>query len=134
MWGRLPSNATPLKRPYRTSRHPHRRARHYEPTMNLDHHLSAEAHQRVFSVGPAPPEQALRAELTALLTRWEQRSKRKFADAKTEPTEHGRRFIEHGAVNLFNCAAELQAVLERQAGNAARDLGLEVVQKHAERP
>lgn len=75
-----------------------------------------------------PTEQTLRAELTALLTQWEQRSKRKFADAKAEPTEHGRRFIEHGAVNLFNCADELRAVLERQAGNAARDLGLGVVQ------
>lgn len=81
-----------------------------------------------------PPEQPLRAELAKLVTQWEQRCERKFASAKAEPTEHGRRFIEHGAVNLHNCAAELRAVLERQAGNAARDLGLEVIKQNTERP
>lgn len=86
------------------------------------------------SPASSPPEQPLRAELAKLVTQWEQRCERKFASAKAEPTEHGRRFIEHGAVNLHNCAAELRAVLERQAGNAARDLELEVIKQNTERP
>lgn len=72
--------------------------------------------------------------LAALLGQWDQQIKKRMASAAQEDTQYGRRFIEYGAVCIYNCAMELRQALEGHAGQAASDLGLEVVQQHAEGP
>ena len=75
-----------------------------------------------------------RAALEAALDRWRFLARKKFDDAKHEPTEFGRRFIEHGAVCIFNCICDVERALSGQAGEAAGDLPLKVVQQDAKSP
>ena len=70
---------------------------------------------------PASPD--LTPALTELLRQWDQQIKKRMDNAKHENTEHGRRFIEYGAVCIFNCAMDLKRLLlEGQAGQAARSM------------
>ena len=84
---------------------------------------------------PTPPCPDLQPALAQLLHQWDRQIKSRMQNAQQEGTEHGRRFIEHGAVCIFNCAMDLKRVLlEGQTGQAARDLGLEVIQQDTKRP
>ena len=47
-------------------------------------------------------------ELNALADNWLHTAKCKFSSAEKEPLEMGKRLINHGAINLFNCARELK--------------------------
>lgn len=47
-----------------------------------------------------------------LVKEWGKISGKKFADADLEHDEFGKRFIEHGAVCYFNCARQLQHLIE----------------------
>lgn len=88
---------------------------------------------------PAPQSQCLptlpeispdlKAALSALLVRWDQQIKRRMGSAQQEKADQGRRFIEHGAVCIFNCAMELRQALEGQIGQVPSGLGLEAVQR-----
>lgn len=99
--------------------------------MNTDEFKTA--HERAFSVAAATPAPILE-ELRELLRKWSSLAGNAMRNAKQEESEFGRRFIEHGAVVQFNCCCDLKRVLERHAGDAAGDLGLEVVEKDPESP
>jgi hypothetical protein len=49
--------------------------------------------------------------LQALVSQWEQRARRKLADAEREGDSAGRRLIEHGAMCYANAAVELTAAM-----------------------
>lgn len=49
--------------------------------------------------------------LRGLVNLWENRARRAFGDAEGEPTDEGRRFIEHGAIGYLNCARELRDLI-----------------------
>ena len=75
-----------------------------------------------------------RAALEALIEKWRFQYRKRFADAQHEPTEFGRRFIEHGGWNIHNCMCELERALAGQAGQSTGDLPLQVVQQDAKSP
>ncbi len=60
---------------------------------------------------PTIPE-PLRAELEFILKKWRYTARRKFEEAKREDSDFGRRLIEHGAINIFNCISEIAALIE----------------------
>ncbi|OGB75918.1 MAG: hypothetical protein A3G82_07300 [Burkholderiales bacterium RIFCSPLOWO2_12_FULL_67_210] len=94
-------------------------------------------HQRAFTVPAvqaAPAPATFEEDARQMLADWYRVIRRKFADAPHEPTDFGKRFIENGAVCMWNCAQDLERLLERQAGQAPRDLGLEVVQQDPKGP
>lgn len=64
---------------------------------------------------PAPT----RHQLLQLISKWGQRASASFRSAAMEPEEFPRRFIEHGAMNYFNCAMELQTLLDSNIGKEA---------------
>jgi len=78
-----------------------------------------------------------RASLQALVEKWQRQCLARFESAKHEPTEFGRRFISHGAVNIYNCMCDLERALAGQAGQpgqATGDLPLQVVQQDTKSP
>lgn len=108
------------------------------------HKTLVESHARAFSVCENLPAQDTvaiseqqRANLEALIEKWRFQYRKRFADAQHEPTEFGRRFIEHGGWNIHNCMCELERALSGQAGEAGQatgDLPLQVVQQDAKSP
>ncbi len=46
-----------------------------------------------------------------LIDKWNQKARRAFRSAETEPDVMGKRLIEHGAMCYFNCANDLTEVL-----------------------
>ena len=50
-----------------------------------------------------------RALALGLAQQWENRSRRKFMDAKEEESQTGKRLIEHGAMCYFNAAEDLRS-------------------------
>lgn len=77
----------------------------------------------------------MRALLGDLLKDWSFQAAKRMADAKYETDPMGRRLIEHGATCMFNCAMAIRHVLLAEcAGQAARDLALEVFQQNPEGP
>lgn len=81
---------------------------------------------------PVSPD--MRRALAVLLQRWDQQIKKRMENAQQEDSETGRHFIEYGAICIYNCAMELRGTLEGQPGQAPGDLGLEVIEQHAEGP
>lgn len=71
-------------------------------------------------------------ELVSLIEKWKRTAAIKFKHAKGEETEFGRRFIEHGAICYFNCANELEHLIE--SGDSAFDLNLQILKQNSERP
>jgi len=67
---------------------------------------------------PCPPTPSgqydliLLPRLRELLELWDRRCANKFRWAEQEASEFGRRFIRHGAVNMYNCAYELRCILD----------------------
>jgi hypothetical protein len=51
-------------------------------------------------------------QLQELVAKWANYSKRRFQLAKEEDDEFAKKFFENGAVILFNCARDLDALCE----------------------
>jgi len=69
---------------------------------------------------PRPPSYSNpipRKLLYALLQKWAHRIENKFRCAEQEKSDFGRRLIEHGAVNIFNCADDLSRLLDGDTRN-----------------
>jgi len=47
-----------------------------------------------------------------LMNKWFAMAKRKIISAEEETDDFGKRFIAHGAMNLFNCAQQLKKLIE----------------------
>ena len=54
----------------------------------------------------------MQEQIQELVAKWANDSKSRFRLAKKEDDEFGKRFIENGAVILFNCARDLDALCE----------------------
>jgi len=50
-------------------------------------------------------------QLTELVNDWERLARCKFASANIQKDDFGKRFIEHGATCIANCAADLKRAL-----------------------
>jgi len=72
------------------------------------------------------------AMLSTLPEKWLKLAANKFKCAEQETFPMGKRLIEHGAINNFNCANQLKSAIE--AGQPVFDLLREVFQQDAERP
>lgn len=83
-------------------------------------------------------DEVTRSQLAELIRKWGTSASKRFADAKFERDPMGKRLIEHGAVVLYNCCRDLEALLlaeqTGQAGNVLRDLSLEVLQQNTKGP
>lgn len=82
------------------------------------------AHDRAFDVVHAQ-------KVEDLIKAWAQRALRKMRAAELETDPAGRRLLEHGATSLYNCARELQALLQPVCQSAG-DLGLGEITQNAD--
>ena len=69
--------------------------------------------------------------LKHLHNKWYRLAKKQFDVAASEPTEIGKRVMEHGAMVYFNCANELRA---NSSTNSFFGFFLQTFKKYAKRP
>jgi hypothetical protein len=62
-----------------------------------------------------PPAEAAKR-LLSLTAYWKRIAANKFRSAAEEETPFGRRFVQHGAICYFNCAAQLEGLVESWKG------------------
>ena len=63
--------------------------------------------------------------------KWYRLAKKQFDVAASEPTEMGKRVMEHGAMVYFNCANELKV---NSSANSFFSFFLQTLKKYAKRP
>jgi len=84
-----------------------------------------------FKVVPLATE-SLEQQLVLAARQWLRWAANAFRTAPFEETEFGQRFIRHGGTCYYNCARDIERLL--QAWNPSGDLHLQVFKENPERP